>query len=383
MNIMTPETEIELVEILEQAAGPLWIQGGGTRGLPGGEQVVKTTALAGIRLYEPGALTMVAGAGTPLEEVEAALEAEGQMLAFEPYSLNAVTDAQGRSTIGGVFATNASGARRVQAGAARDFLLGVRFVDGAGRAIKNGGRVMKNVTGYDLVKLMAGSYGTLGILTEVSFKVLPKPEAVAQVQLHALSDAQAIGALSKALGSPFDVSGAMHIPASLETEARTAIRVEGFAASVAYRAEKLRMLWSEFGNAEISDGPEDWDRARGLRMFSPAARGAQGALWRLAVKPSDAPAVMGRITADHDVVYAYDWGGGRIWVWAPAARAGLVHAALQAEAAAVAGHATLVHTSHPIDAPRFQPEPSGVARLSAGLRAKFDPRGILNQGLMA
>ncbi len=158
---MRPESEAELAEMLRRAEAPVVVRGGGTRGVgrPGTGEVLETGGLSGITLYEPGALTLVAGAGTPLAEIEAALAAEGQRLPFEPGDMRGLLGGEGRSTIGGVVAANASGPRRLQAGACRDSLIGVRFVDGAGVVVKNGGRVMKNVTGYDLVKLMAGSLG--------------------------------------------------------------------------------------------------------------------------------------------------------------------------------------------------------------------------------
>ncbi len=370
---MSIGSEGELAEAIRDANGPLAISGGGTRGVNASGDGLSVAGLTGIHLYEPGALTMVAAAGTPLAEIEEALALEGQMLAFEPYDLAQVTGATGHGTIGGVFATNASGSRRVQVGGARDFLLGVRFVDGSGSVIKNGGRVMKNVTGYDLVKLMAGSHGTLGVMSEVSFKVLPKPEAVAQISLGGLDDAQAVKAMAAALGSPFDVSGAMHVPGGA-----TAIRVEGFAGSVAYRAEKLATLLGEFGQVTTSDDGTAWAEMGRLAQFS----GEGMSLWRVSVKPSDAPALVGRIAGRHAISHSLDWGGGRIWVGARDADIAALHGDLQREAAALQGHATLVHSPEPDIGPRFQQEAPAIARLSAGLRAKFDPRGILNKGLM-
>lgn len=355
---MRPETESELAEAVRGARGPLVVRGGGTRslGMPAGE-VLETGGMSGITLYEPGALTLVARAGTPLAEVEATLAAEGQRLAFEPPDLRGLLGRAGDSTLGGVVAANASGPRRVQVGACRDFLLGVRFVDGAGQVIKNGGRVMKNVTGYDLVKLLAGSHGTLGVLTEVSLKVLPASAAEATVVLDGLDDATAVDAMARALGSPFEVTGAAHWPGQ-----GTFLRVEGLAAQVDYRAAQLQAM---LGGRTVAQGP--WADIRDVAAF----RGQPGDVWRLSVKPSDAPGLVARAGA---LGCLYDWGGGLVWLlMAP-------DADLRARLGAFHGHATLVR-GH--GAPVFQPEPAPVAALTAGLRARFDPRGVFNSGLMA
>ena len=383
--MLTPRDERDLAQAVADAQGPLWVQGGGTRcsgRRPKGE-VLSVAGLTGITLYEPGALTMVAQAGTPLAEIESALEAEGQMLPFEPYSLGGVTGSKGDTTIGGVFATNASGARRVQVGAARDLLLGVRFVDGRGEVLRNGGRVMKNVTGYDLVKLLAGSRGALGVLTEVSFKVLPKPEALGHVALTGLSDAAAVQPMAAAMGSPFDVSGAVHAPEGIEEEPTTLLRVEGFADSVTYRTERLRDLLARFGAGQIGTSVEPWQAGRALSAFSQTVRGRGGATWFVSVKPGDAPALMGRIAGAYDCLYDYDWAGGRIRIHAMADQRAL-HDALRAAVAAIGGHATLIHAPSDLaDAvPLCQPEPAPLAALSKGVRAQFDPRGILNPGVM-
>ena len=204
-----------MAALVRDAAGrgaALAITGGGTRGI--GHAVdgepLSSAGLTGITLYEPGALTLVVRAGTPLAEVEAALAAEGQMLPFEPWDGRPLTGANGVPTVGGMVATNASGPRRIAAGACRDLMLGVRFVDGTGAVVKNGGRVMKNVTGLDLVKLMAGSHGTLGVLTEASFKVLPRPETVATLVIEGLDADTAGRAMRAAMATPCDVTGAAH-----------------------------------------------------------------------------------------------------------------------------------------------------------------------------
>ncbi|MFZ1340286.1 MAG: FAD-binding protein, partial [Paracoccaceae bacterium] len=261
---MRPENEAELAGMIAAATGPLVIHGGGTRAIGRVEGVVlETGGLSGVRLYEPAALTLVVGAGTALDEVAAVLAGERQRLAFEVPDMRALLGREGVSTIGGVVAANASGPRRVQAGACRDALLGVRFVDGSGTVVKNGGRVMKNVTGYDLVKLMAGSHGTLGVLSEVSFKVQALPEAEATLVLEGLDDVAGLAALRQALGSPFDVSGAARIGG------RSLVRVEGMTGSVAYRVGRLRSLLA--GDTAVAEGEGSaafWREVRDVAPFA-------------------------------------------------------------------------------------------------------------------
>lgn len=374
---MRPETETELAEMVAEAGGPLRIVGGGTRamGTTVHGDVLETSRLGGVRLYEPGALTIVAGAGTPLAEIETLLATEGQYLPFEPMDHRALMGTQGVPTIGGVIAANVSGPRRLQTGAARDYMLGVRFVDGRGQVLKNGGRVMKNVTGYDLVKLMSGSFGTLGVMSEVALKVLPVPQTQATVLLEGLEDAAAVAAMAAALGSPYDVSGAAHLPTGADGAAQTLLRVEGFQASVAYRAGQIQNLLQSYGPVRTeTDAPTSAGLWRDLRDVT-AYAGKAGDVWRLSVRPSDAPAIVARLKA-LDIVY--DWGGGLIWALLPEgtdARALL---------GAFNGHATLARASATTyeAIARFQPEPAIITQISQGLRQKFDPRGILNAGLM-
>ncbi|KPU84280.1 2-hydroxy-acid oxidase [Marinosulfonomonas sp. PRT-SC04] len=360
---MKPHDEAQLSEAIASATEPLMIVGGGTRGVVVDGQVLSTTAINGISLYDPGALTIVANAGTPLSEIEAALAAENQRLSFEPMDHRGLLGTSGVPTIGGVVAANVSGPRRMQAGACRDSLIGVRFVDGRGDILKNGGRVMKNVTGYDLVKLMAGSYGTLGVLSEVAFKVLPTVETSACVMLHGLSDARAVTVMARALGSPFEVSGAAHYAG------RTMLRLEGFSGSVSYRVERLRALLAE-GEVEVEADPVKvttiWQAVRDVAPL----HDQDGDVWRILVKPSDAPAVVAGLEAA-DVMF--DWGGGLIWALMPKG------ADLRTRIGAVRGHATLVRGD---GFARFHPEPAALAVISAGLRKQFDPRGILNVGVM-
>ncbi len=365
---MRAETEDELAGIVAGLTEPVRIVGGGTRGVDGPEATLETSGLSGITLYEPGALTLVAQAGTPVGEIEAALEAEGQQLAFEPMDHRGLLGTNGTPTIGGVVAANISGPRRIQAGACRDFLLGVRYVDGMGQVIKNGGRVMKNVTGYDLVKLMAGSWGTLGVLTEVSLKVLPKPEAVAALAVHVTNAGDAVQALSAALKSQFEVSGAAYDPQN----GQALLRVEGFSGSVTYRTERLNSTLSVFGEiTEVSDAADLWRNLRDVGPF----HGREGDVWRMSVKPTDAPEILTRLEAHQTLL---DWGGGLIWARVPKGTDP------RARLGAFQGHATLVRAEAETAAVlgRFQPESAGVQALTQGLRARFDPRGLFNPGLM-
>jgi glycolate oxidase FAD binding subunit len=277
-------------------------------------------------------------------------------------------------------AANASGPRRIQAGACRDSLIGVRFVDGRGTAVKNGGRVMKNVTGYDLVKLMAGSHGTLGVITEVAFKLLPLPETSATLVFAGQDAAAAVATLSAALGSPYDVSGAA------QAEGRTLIRVEGFAASVAHRVKGLLQALRAHGTPEVlEDGPEAsalWADVGALRSLA----AVPGAIWRVSLRPSDAPRLLAGLRARGVAVEAavLDWGGGLVSLRVPV-EGDACAGPIRAEASALRGHATLLRAPDAVRARvgAFHPEPAPLAALSAGLRARFDPRAILNPGRMA
>jgi glycolate oxidase FAD binding subunit len=376
-TVLKPTDESELAEAIRGADAPLRIEGGGTRaiGRTEAEEVLSVAGLSGITLYEPGALTIVARAGTPLAEVESALAAEGQGLPFEPMDHRGLLGTGGAPTVGGMVAANVSGPRRIQAGACRDSLIGVRFVDGSGEIIKNGGRVMKNVTGYDLVKLMAGSHGTLGVLSEVSFKVLPSAGTRAVVLLNGLSVADAVAAMSAALGSPFEVSGAAHAPEGVDGHPVTMIRVEGFESSVAYRAERLKALLAGFGPGEIERDPDKtaagWAWVRDAELF----HGTDEDVWRISVKPSDGVAVADRLSGARLLM---DWGGGLIW--AGVSPGTDVRGALEG----IGGHATLVRADDETKARHgvFPPETGPLATLTGGIRARFDPRGILNPGLM-
>ena len=344
------------------ANGPLSVRGGGTRHVPGAGEALTTAGMTGITLYEPGALTLVARAGTPMAEVEAALAAESQRLPFEPMDHRPLLGTEGTPTIGGAVALNVSGPRRVQAGACRDSLIGVRFVDGAGTVVKNGGRVMKNVTGYDLVKLLAGSRGTLGVLTEVSLKVLPASPTQATLALDGLSVAEAVRAMAAGLGSPYEVTGAAHDPQA----GRTWLRIEGLARSVDYRAGALSAALAKFGAAARLEPEESAAAWRAVR--DAAAMAGAGDVWRVHCRASHAPEVVARARAEAALL---DWGGGLVWLRLPESTD------LRARLDGVPGHATRVRGAGPGATP---PEAPALAALTDGIRARFDPRGVLAGG---
>lgn len=384
MKMLKPENEAALAEMIATGTGPLRIVGGGTRDIGALVQgdVLSMAEVSGITLYEPGALTLVARAGTPVADIEAALASEGQRLAFEPMDHRGLLGTQGTPTIGGIVAANVSGPRRIQVGACRDSLLGVRFVDGIGRVLKNGGRVMKNVTGYDLVKLMAGSWGTLGVLSEVSLKVQALPETEATLVCEGKTEQDGVAALCAALGTPFDVAGAAHLDAAATGGmSRTQVRLEGLEASVAYRMDRLRQgLLAGFDVVQGAQSALLWDEVRNVTPFADQT----GAVWRISSKPTDGPLITAALKASglaHRAIY--DWGGGLVWVLVTQEdTAGA--APIRQQVAKFGGHATLVRASQAQRAQLdvFQKEPTPIAAITTSLRAQFDPHGRLNPGLM-
>ncbi|WP_407526817.1 glycolate oxidase subunit GlcE [Methylobacterium oryzisoli] len=392
MPTYEPRNEAEAAEIVAAAAARgerLRVVGGGTKAALGrpaqDEATLSAAGLTGITLYEPAELVIGARAGTPLAEVEARLAERRQMLPFEPMDYRALLGSSGEPTIGAVAAGNVSGPRRISAGAARDSLIGVRFVNGRGEAVKSGGRVMKNVTGLDLVKLMAGSWGTLGLLTEVIFKVLPTPERAATLVFAGLDDARAVEAMSLGLGSPFEITGAAHWPAGVGAgEARTFLRIEGFAASIDYRLGELRRLLRRYGNPEITDGEDAASLWAAVRDAAPFAAGqAEGAVWRISTAPGQGPALTAAVAARRAARWFYDWGGGLVWLLTDATGDAGAEA-VRAAVAQAGGHATLVRAPEAVRAavPVFEPLPEPLMRLTAGVKAAHDPAGLFNPGRM-
>lgn len=389
-TILTPRDEADLSEAIAAAAlarTPLAIEGGNTRsglGRPAQtEGSLTARALTGITLYEPAELVIGAKAGTPLREIEDTLAGRGQELTFEPMDHRVLYGSQGEPTIGGVAAANVSGPRRIHAGACRDSLIGVRFVNGKGEVVKSGGRVMKNVTGLDLVKLTAGSFGTLGVFSEVIFKVLPRAEHRATLILHGLDDAGAIAAMAAALGSPFELTGAAHLPGDIERVPKTLLRIEGFRASVSYRGDALRRLLAPFGMADLIEGAFAAQLWRDVRDAAFLAEPRSSAVWRVSVAPSKAAAALARLSAGVVERHLLDWGGGLVWI-ATAAAGDAGAASIRGAFAGTGAHATLVRAPDEVRAAvdAFEPPVPALFAVSEGIKRSFDPAGILNPGRM-
>jgi glycolate oxidase FAD binding subunit len=352
------------------------------------------SGLAGVTLYEPEELVLSARAGTALAEIEALLASKGQHLPFEPIDYGPLFGEQrGRGTIGGTLAANVSGPRRIRAGAARDHLLGIVAVSGRGETFRSGGRVVKNVTGYDLCKLMAGSWGTLAALTDVTIKVLPRPPGEATLLAFGLDDAAAAAAMAKAMGSPAGVSGAAHLPNYVAShfdglapraEAVTALRLEGIVEGIADAIAALRDAVPPFAAGAVLNEVESrvlWRAVRDVRPFWPATEAEDRALWRVSTAPSKGCEIARKISPAAHVFY--DWAGGLLWIAPPAApdcRAGEIRAAV----AATGGHATLVRAPPAVRASvdAFAPEAGALAALTRRVKEGFDPQGVLNPGRM-
>ncbi len=391
MTNFRPKDETELAAIIGDAFAreePLeLVAGGSKRGLGRPLQLPHTLDLSGfsgIRNYEPEELVLTAGASTPMAEIEAALAEKRQMLAFEPGDWRKLLGSEAaRPTLGGAIAANLSGPRRIRQGAARDHFLGFHGVSGRGEAFKAGGRVVKNVTGYDLPKLMAGSFGTLAALTEVTLKVLPCPEATRTLAILGLDDEAARRAMSVALKSSHEVSGAAHLPAGASAAGpRTLLRLEGPAPSVAARAAALRQELAEFGAIERLDDAASHELWRSVRDVLPvAAPGA--AVWRVSVAPTEGPALAARVAMAHETRHFFDWGGGLVWLAVTGADDGGAET-IRGAFARAGGHATLIRAPDALRTavPPFEPQAAPLAALSGRVKTQFDPRRILNRGRM-
>ena len=403
---LRPESDEQVREVVAWAVGeeaPLEILGRGSkRGLGRPLQTQRSldlSGLSGITLYEPEELILRARAGTPLAEIEAALAENRQQLAFEPMDPGPLLGAEpGGGSLGGLLACNLAGPRRVKAGAARDHFLGFEAVSGRGEAFKSGGRVVKNVTGYDLCKLLAGSYGTLAVMTEATLKVLPAPEKTRSVLVLGLEERAGVQALSRALGSAHEVSAAAHLPAEIAARSAVAyirdagasvtlVRVEGTGLSVEHRCRVLRAELADFGETEELHSHNSATAWTEIRDVAPLLGREEAVVWRLSVAPTRGPEVAARLRAELAVEAYYDWGGGLVWLAVAGGEDGGREDGGEAavrRALGSGGHATLIRAPEELRArvPVFQPQDPAKAALSERIKSGFDPRRVLNPGRM-
>jgi glycolate oxidase FAD binding subunit len=339
--------------------------------------------LNGVTFYESDELVFSALGGTPIETIETMLAKNAQELAFEPMSFAALYGT-GSGTIGGSIMANLSGPRRIKAGAARDFVLGIKAVSGRGEAFKAGGRVVENVTGYDLSRGLAGSFGTLAVAIDVTLKVVPRGETSATLILAGLDPAPAVKALCAAMGAPADVSGAAHLPPyAAKTQgfatSITALRLEGFAPSVAGRLDHLEAMLEDLAPMARLDAPASQRLWRAIRDVEPLAYPRGKIIWKISVAPTSGPKVAEAITRAHDAKTLFDWSGGLVWLAldpCPGAAADVVRKAVAENGG---GHATLIRGPAETRATIavFEPQPQELAALSRRLKAAFDPYAIL------
>lgn len=362
--------------------------------------VLDLAALNAVVSYEPHELILTVQAGAPLADVKSLIDARNQQFAFDPMDTAPLLGTAKVGTVGGMIGAGLAGPRRIKAGGARDHLLGAHAVSGFGESFKTGGKVVKNVTGYDLCKLLTGSWGTLAVMTEVTLKVMPKPEAERTLVLRGLDEIAANRAMTAALGSPFDVSSAAHLPNSVfrpasgvlatlaaPGQAVTLLRLEGIEVSAASRAASLTRLVAEFGAADIIEDAAStavWEAIRDVLPF--AAEGSLGAwpVWRIVCPPASGGALGQQLARETGGDVIYDWGGGLIWAALPP-KPDAQAATVRSRVASAGGHATLIRAGEDVrrHLDVFPPQAAGLAALAERVRHSFDPRNILNRGRMA
>jgi glycolate oxidase FAD binding subunit len=351
------------------------------------DTVLDLSALSGIVDYDPAELVLTALPATPLRDIAALLAEHGQCLLFEPPSFSALWGgAEGDGSLGGALSQGLGGPRRPSAGAPRDHFLGFKAVNGFGQAFAAGGRVVKNVTGYDLPKLLAGAMGSLGVLTEVTVRALPRPAARATLALSGLSDARALWAMTAALNSPSQVSGAAHLPQGLDGASAplTLLRLEGVEISIAARLAHLTTLLGTLGPVDRWDDPATqavWRDLADLRALAPTP---DALVWRVSLPPAASVAFTAQLPRQLGARWIYDWGGGLVWLFlqpADHAHAMVVRQVLR-DTAGRDGHATLLRAPAAVRGrvSPFQPLEPGLAALTQRVRRQFDPEGLFNPG---
>lgn len=376
MTLHTPTTPAELSELFASAAADgrkLELRGGGSKAAMGSAcaaEIVDMRGFAGVVDYDPPELVLTVRPGTPLADIEALVAEQGQMLAFEPYDHGPLLgQPTGTATIGGVVAAGVAGSGRLTAGSARDHLLGFAAVSGRGEAFVGGGKVVKNVTGYDLPKVIAGSWGRLAAITELTLKVLPRPRMIRTMAIAGLAPAAAQAAMAAAMGGPAEVGAAAHLPA-LDGRALTLFRIQGFGPSVAARCDLLPRLLADHGPVfELSEAEAEAGWAA-IRTLAPLAGLDQ--LWRTSLPPSAAPGFLETLDLPNDG-WLLDWAGGLVWHGG-----GPPPEAIRTAAERGGGHAMLI--KGPADVPMQHPRAPGVTALEARVRRAFDPAGIFESG---
>ncbi len=437
IETVCPQTEQQLIDVLLWAYSEnciIEVIGRGSKrrlGRPiAADKRLDMSGLSGIQLYQPEELVMTAAAGTPLIEIATALASHHQYLAFEPPDWGPLFGAEPQSgSIAGAFASNLSGPRRFQAGAARDHLLGFRAVNGRGELFRSGGRVIKNVSGYDLSKLLCGSFGTLAVLAETTFKVMPQPRGECSLLLPGLSPPAASSAMTALLAAPLPVTGLSYLPALAshsgnhqsaplkimdEGSSWLMIRLQALEpilddycrdvkaiiadavgknkVAAFLDQDESRLLWRWVGNATVfaSPGPKSSSKPSSSQGDTEAFSDGD-ILWRLHIPPADWPMVIDRLAAGRPIDYLCDWGGGLLWVapedsLALAADGGAawIRQAVAGDDAAQSGHALLFRGPESVRTRGavFHPQSEPLAALTGRIKKAFDPASILNPGRM-
>ena len=395
MDILSPTSLEEVRDIIRNCLSDetsLSISGTGTKSSIGNPVIadaqMQLSAMSGIITYEPEELILVARTGTSLAEIDALLAAHNQMLSFEPFHPESLYDCATSGTIGGMVGAGLSGPRRIASGGVRDYLLGFNAVSGRGDIFQSGSRVMKNVTGYDLSKLMAGSFGTLAIMDEITIKVLPAPETSLSLVVSCLDLVSAQAACSAAFASAHEPTAACILPREMASKLEldgdgyiAVIRLEGVSVSVTDRYAKMQKLLSAYGELTSLTEAKSvmlWQQIRDSAVFD----ASDDQIWKVSVAPTACVDIMTDIQSSHNVRYFMDWAGGLIWLAGSGDRLGAdIRAAVEARGG---GHATLVRASNSLrgNASVFQPQASALMALHTRIRRAFDPKQLLNPGRM-
>jgi glycolate oxidase FAD binding subunit len=384
MRVLKPDTEDEVIEAVRDTQSPLIVEGRGTKlGIgrsAAADSVLRVAGLTGITMYEPDEMVFTARAGTPLAEIEEALAAKGQCLGFEPGDMPKLwSDHADNATLGGTIAAAVAGPRRFAAGGARDHLLGFTAVNGKGERFKAGGRVVKNVTGYDLPKLAAGSFGTLFVMTELTLRALPRGTATTVLAVPANDAAEALKLLRAVARSPFEPSGLVFLPkdaasrAGIGDQAQALIRLEGQSEGVAARAAELtRTLAPQARTLEAEEGTKLF---RAIADIHPLFD-RDGVLWRVSVPPTAANDLVTRLAP---ASWIADAAGGTLWLsFTKPTSIAAIHAAAREGG----GHATLIRKGLTQTDNVFPPLEAAALALTARVKLAFDPARNLNPGRM-